>query len=192
MPTILSRLRGLMAPVALDEPLRLQDGFSGIIVPGGGGPSSGGGPGRPGDDGARGRSVRGRRGAPGASGASGGQPPGAYWVPIGGIGLVTLPINAVEKPVMQSGSINRCLVYAKSSGFGSCRIKVYKANISSHYPPTSSDDITGGNDVVMTSAIDLDDSTLTGWTKTFVAGDFFLFTLSSVSNLTSVGISLFF
>jgi hypothetical protein len=32
----LTRLRGLQAPVALDEPLRLQDGFSGVITPGGG------------------------------------------------------------------------------------------------------------------------------------------------------------
>lgn len=32
----LTRLRGLQAPAALDEPLRLQDGFSGIIVGGGG------------------------------------------------------------------------------------------------------------------------------------------------------------
>jgi hypothetical protein len=36
MPTILSRLRGLQAPVALDEPLRLQDGFSGVVIGGGG------------------------------------------------------------------------------------------------------------------------------------------------------------
>lgn len=36
MPTILSRLRGLQAPAALDEPLRLQDGFSGIVIGGGG------------------------------------------------------------------------------------------------------------------------------------------------------------
>jgi hypothetical protein len=32
----LTRLRGLQAPVALDEPLRLQDGFSGVVIGGGG------------------------------------------------------------------------------------------------------------------------------------------------------------
>ena|ERR1700761_2420803 len=190
MPTILSRLRGLVAPVALDEPLRLAD--AGGVTPGP--PSSGGsGPGsrgRPGDEGDRGRpGTRGRRGLDGAAGASGGTPPGAFWINSTFGAAVALPVNAVAKTINGSGSISR-LIVTTDGGPGSLRIKVWKANIASHYPPTSADDITGGNDVVIASANTLDDSTLTGWTKTLAAGDVILFTLDSTSVFTSIGIAL--
>jgi hypothetical protein len=186
----LTRLRGLQAPVALDEPLRLQDGFSGIITPGGGTSHSSGG-GRSGEDGERGRSIRGRRGvngAVGATGASGGEPPGAYWVTLGG-GAVTLPLNSVKKVMNATGTFKRVIVYT-DGGPGSCAIKIWKANITSHYPPVVTDDITGGANVVISSASTYDDSTLAGWTTSFVAGDIILFTLSATTNFTTVGISL--
>lgn len=139
-----------------------------------------------GADGAAG--ANGATGATGATGASGGQPPGAYWLTIGG-GVVVLPVNAVKKVINAAGAIKRVLVLT-DGGPGSLRIKVWKANVSSHTPPVVTDDITGGNDVVITSASSLDDSTLAGWTKTLLEGDVILFTLSNTSNFTSVSISL--
>jgi hypothetical protein len=124
----------------------------------------------------------------GPTGASGGQPPGAYWVTLGG-GAITLPLNAVEKPINATGTIKRCIVYTKG-GTGSCTIKIWKANITSHYPPISSDDITGGANVVISSGTTHDDSTLSGWTTSIAAGDILLFTLSATSTFTTIGISL--
>lgn len=132
--------------------------------------------------------VQAKQGIQGVPGNSGGTPPGAYWINING-GLITLPANAVERPMQQAGTLTRCMVFTKG-GVGSCTIKVYKANISTHYPPVSGDDITGGANVVLTSGSVHDDASLSGWTKTYVAGDIFLFTLASSSVFTSIGISL--
>jgi hypothetical protein len=69
-------------------------------------------------------------------------------------------------------------------------IKVWKLNLATGYPPTSANDITGGNNVVLTSTNSHDDSTLTGWTTGLVQDDVLLFTLASTSSFTYVGIQL--
>lgn len=132
--------------------------------------------------------VVGKAGIQGIPGNSGGTPPGAYWINING-GLITLPTNAVERPIQQAGTLTRVLVFTKG-GVGSCVINIYKANISTHYPPVSGDDITGGANVTISGGSTHDDASLSGWSKTYVAGDIFLFTLASSSVFTSIGISL--
>jgi len=189
MPTILSRLRGLLAPTAGDEPFRLAD--SGGVIPGTGGgvgKSSGGG-GRRGEPGDRGRpGLPGRKGVDGAAGASGGQQFGAYWVCLGG-GVITLPLNAVERVMNAAGTIKEVVIVTKG-GTGSCTVNIYKATLSSHYPPVSGDDITGGVPPAILAGTIYQNSTLTGWTTAFAQDDCFLFTLSATSNFTTVEISL--
>lgn len=193
MPTILSRLRGLVAPSTPDQPLRLADA-GGVVVTPGSSSSGGGGGGRSGEDGKRGRSIRGRRGingangTTGATGASGGQQFGAYWVALAG-GAITLPLNSVERVMNASGTIKEILVLTKG-GTGNCTIKIWKAAFSSHYPPIVTDDITAGANVVISSGTTHDDSTLTGFTTAFSQGDVYLLTLSAVAGFTSVGIFL--
>jgi hypothetical protein len=196
MPTILSRLRGLVAPTALDEPLRLAD--AGGVVPSTGG--AGGGiillRGRDGEDGKNGIGVAGAPGATGATGATGAagpsspqQPPGAAWINFAqGLPIVP-PVNAVPRLISGTYNILECVVLTEG-GPGSCVIKVWKANLSSHYPPISSDDITGGNNVVLSSTSTHDDSTLTGWTTGLVQGDILLFSLASSSAFSYVQINL--
>jgi hypothetical protein len=127
-------------------------------------------------------------GGEGPTGPTGGTPPGAYWIAIGG-GAVTLPVNAVERVMNASGTIKRIIIVTKG-GPGNCTINIYKANITSHYPPVSGDDITGGDPPKITGASTYDDSTLSGYTTAFAVGDVFLFTISAITNFTSIGISL--
>jgi hypothetical protein len=242
MPTILSRLRGLIAPVALDEPLRLAD--AGGVTPGTG---SGGGivliKGRPGPPGKRsfvpglagatgaagaagatggagaagatgapGAFLRGRTGlqgrrsvipglpgsagAAGAAGATGGtgatgaqQPVGAAWVNFSNGLPIVLPVNAVPRMISGTYAIKEVTILTEG-GVGSCVIKIWKANYSSHYPPISSDDITGGANVTISGGTVYDDSTLSGWTTALSQGDILLFTLASVSGFSYVQVQL--
>ncbi len=63
---------------------------------------------------------------------------------------------------------------------GSCAVDVWLSNYAG-YPPTSADDITGGNPPTLTTALKAEDSSLTGWTTAVAAGSILRFTLSSVS-----------
>lgn len=178
-----------MAPVALDEPLRLQDGFGGIIIPGGGGGSGGGG-GRDGEQGDRGRSIRGRKGIQGPIGATGAQQPvGAAWINLVNTLPINLPVNAVPRMISGSYLIKEVTILTEG-GVGSCTVKIWKANFSAHYPPIVTDDITGGANVVLSSGTTYDDSTLSGWTTTLVQGDVLLFSLTQVSGFSYVQIQL--
>ena len=138
----------------------------------------------PGEDGFP--AIPGGPGPTGAIGATGGQQFGAYWISLAG-GLTTS--NAVERVMNAAGTIKEVIIVTKG-GVGSCTIAIWKAALSSHYPPTVADDITGGTNVVLTSGITHDDSTLSGWTTSFAQDDVFLFTLLSTSVFTTVGIFL--
>lgn len=131
--------------------------------------------------------LAGPPGGTGATGASGGQQFGAYWISLSG-GSVTLPINAVERVMNAAGAIKEINVVTKG-GPGNFVINIYKAAFGS-YPPTPSNDITGGHPPTLVGGITYQDSTLSGYTTTFSQDDVFLFTLASVANFTSVGIFL--
>ncbi len=172
-----------------------SDGVALLTIEGGGpGTTSTPGliiPGRRGDRGRAGRpGLPGGAGAAGAAGATGangiGRPLGAYFVVPGG-GTIILPVNAVETVVQNSCTIQEILVLTKG-GVGSCTLKLWKANISAHYPPIVTDDITGGANVVISSGTTHQDSTLTGWSKTLLQDDVILVTLSATSGFSSIGI----
>lgn len=131
--------------------------------------------------------VPGGLGPQGVTGASGAQQFGAYWT--ANTGAIIIPVNSVERLMNASGTIKEVIVVTKG-GTGSCTINIYKAAITSHYPPTSADDITGGANVVISGGVIHQDSTLTGWTTTFNQDDVFLFTLQSSTVFQTVGIFL--
>ena len=59
-----------------------------------------------------------------------------------------------------------------------------------NYPPTVADTITASAKPTLTSEIKATDSTLTGWTKTFNAGDWMIFNVDSASTLDKVFVVL--
>jgi hypothetical protein len=134
--------------------------------------------------------ATGATGAIGATGATGAQqPPGAAWITLISGVAIALPVNAVPRVISGTYNIKECDVVTEG-GPGSCVINVWKLNIGTGYPPTSANDITGGNNVVLSSVSTHADSTLTGWTVGLVQGDVILFTLASTSSFTYIGISL--
>jgi len=105
------------------------------------------------------------------------------------LGAISVPINTVIRLSGAKRRIKECIVLTQG-GTGSCVIKIWKANLASHYPPVSGDDITGGHNAVISSGTSLQDSTLTGWSTILDKDDVFLFTLDSCSTFTNVTISL--
>jgi hypothetical protein len=81
------------------------------------------------------------------------------------------------------------LIVNGQGGPGSATIEIWKAALASHYPPVIADDITGGANVVLSSASTHDDSTLSGFTTAFSKGDFLLCRLISNVNFTSLTIT---
>ena len=94
----------------------------------------------------------------------------------------TTKVVAIAKA---SGTISAMRVSGDGTT-GSATIGVKKCALASF--PGSLADITGGNDVVLTSVATLDDTTLTGWTTTVVEGDRFEFELKSVSGFKQLTI----
>lgn len=76
-------------------------------------------------------------------------------------------------------------------GSGSCAVNLWKANLSNHFPPTVTDDITGGTSpAIASSSTPYANSTLSGWTKSLALGDVIRCTLASNTGFTSVKIIL--
>jgi hypothetical protein len=159
--------------------------------------SSSGGSGSAGRDGEEGRrGPRGRQGFQGIQGVTGTagpsspqQPPGAAWANYAQGVPITLPVNAAPRLITGSYNIQECVVLTQN-GPGSCVIKVWKLNLGTGYPPTSANDITGGNNVVLSSTNTHRDSTLTGWSTGLVQDDVLLFSLSECSIFSLVQIQL--
>lgn len=57
-------------------------------------------------------------------------------------------------------------------------------------PATDADSITGGNEPELTNDLTYEDSTLTGWTTTLVAGEWLYFNVDSVTDVTRITLSL--
>lgn len=133
---------------------------------------------------------QGKKGNTGLNGAAGqGRPPGAYWVTPGG-GLILVPVNSVEVFINGPCTIQAVRVATKG-GTGSCRLTFWRSNfISGHYPPIVTDDLTGGNDVIITSGTTYADATLTGWSTSLATDDCILIGLPSCANFTSVAVAL--
>jgi hypothetical protein len=178
-----------------------RGGDGGLLVPtnrrgGSGGGGGAGSPGPPGKDGVAGApgppGSTGAAGAAGATGPSGAQqPPGAGWTtPINGLAIV-VPSGGIAVPRTISGtySIQEAIVLTQG-GLGSCTIKVWKLNLGTGYPPTVSNDITGGHNINLSGQATYDDSTLSGWTTGLVQDDVLLFTLTSSSVFTYIQIQL--
>jgi hypothetical protein len=99
------------------------------------------------------------------------------------------PINNVLRFIGARCKVKRCTVIT-DGGSGDASIYLWRSNLANHYPPVSGDDLTGGNNIVLSSATTLDDSTLTGWETELLPGDVLLFTLDSSSTFTSVQVNL--
>jgi hypothetical protein len=109
---------------------------------------------------------------------------GAAWG--NGTNAVSTSTNAVLRSVPFACTLKEVLIYTQG-GSGSCTISVWKCAYSA-LPPTSGGDITGGVSPAISSGIKYDNTTLSGWTTSFSAGDCFLFTLSASSTFTYVAI----
>lgn len=66
------------------------------------------------------------------------------------------------------------------AGSGTCTINIWKRVFAS-FPPTSSDDITGGTSPAIVSGNTYSNTTLSGWTTAFAQGDVIRFHLSACS-----------
>lgn len=70
-------------------------------------------------------------------------------------------------------------------GTGSCVLDIW-ADTYANLNPTVADTITASAKPTISSAIKYQDNTLTGWTKTFAAGTYFLVKIDSVSTFTQI------
>lgn len=99
----------------------------------------------------------------------------------GGAAITTGQKGYWRAPV--GGTITRVTVLADVTG--SVVLDVWKDTYA-NYPPTVADTITASAKPTLSSAIKSEDTTLTGWTKTFNAGDTFGFNVDSASTVTRV------
>jgi len=72
---------------------------------------------------------------------------------------------------------------------GSAVVDIWKDTYA-NYPPTDADSITAATPPTLSSAIKNTDSTLTGWTKSFTAGDWLIANVDSCSTLNELVIVL--
>jgi hypothetical protein len=74
---------------------------------------------------------------------------------------------------------------------GSIVIDIWKDTYT-NYPPTLADTITAAAKPTLSAVNKNEDSTLTGWTRTFMAGDIFGFNVDSATTVTKVALVLEF
>lgn len=72
---------------------------------------------------------------------------------------------------------------------GSCVLDIWK-DVHANYPPTVADTITASAKPTLSSATHSEDGTLTGWTTSFSAGDWFVVNVDSASTLTVITLAL--
>ena len=103
----------------------------------------------------------------------------------GGAALTTGVAGDIEIP--WDCTINRCTLLADQSG--SVVVDIWYDTYA-NYPPTNSDSITSAANPTISSATSAQDTTLTGWTTTLVAGRTLRFNVDSVTSITRLTISL--
>ena len=74
---------------------------------------------------------------------------------------------------------------------GSITIDIWKIAYAS-YPPTVANTITASDKPLISAAVKSEESTLTGWTTTFSAGDIIGFNVDSVTTFKKVSLTLEF
>ena len=72
---------------------------------------------------------------------------------------------------------------------GSIKVDIWK-DVYSNRPPTDADTICGGNDPEIVSGTGVEDTVLTGWTKTIAKGDILRFNVDSCSLVKRATLSL--
>jgi len=87
-----------------------------------------------------------------------------------------------------AGTIVSVALLADQSG--SIVVDIWKDTIT-NFPPTDADSITASAPPTISSAQHSLDATLTGWTKTFVAGDILAFNVDSCTTIQRVTVVLF-
>jgi len=110
------------------------------------------------------------------------------WVASSGaltVGVNDIPIYFLRARVLVGVSI------VTLGGVGSCQLDVYKVPIGS-YPPSSANSICAAAKPVITAAKTYVDTTLTGWTKAFAAGDVAVLHVDATSVFTLIAIKLHF
>ena len=104
----------------------------------------------------------------------------------GGAAAITTGIKGdIELPF--AGSITAVRLFADQSG--SIVIDIWKDTYT-NYPPTVADTITASAKPTLASATKSQDTTLTGWTTTFAAGDTLRFNVDSATTVTRVTLAL--
>lgn len=175
---------------------RGEDGARGRSIPGQ--PGAAGAAGSPGAAGATGPPGFGLRGRPGEAGRNAwtalGSPPQALssigiTVDGGGATLTTGTKGFVQVP--RAGTIVAATLLSTdaSATSGSIVFDVWKDTFA-NYPPTVADTITASAKPTLSSQQSSQDTTLTGWTRSFSANDVFGFHVDSVTTLTRVTLQL--
>lgn len=88
-----------------------------------------------------------------------------------------------------SGTITGVRLEANASG--SIVLDLWKDTYA-NYPPTAADSICASAKPTLSSAIKSVDTTLTGWTKTFAAGDALIVNVDSASTVTAVTLTIIY
>lgn len=103
----------------------------------------------------------------------------------GGSAITTGIKGDIEIPF--AGTITAARLFADQTG--SIVVDIWKTPYSG-FPPTVSNTITASAKPTLSSALKSQDTTLTGWTKSIVAGDILRFNVDSASTLTRVTLAL--
>jgi len=103
----------------------------------------------------------------------------------GGVAITTGQKGHISLPF--AGTIISATLLADRSG--SIVIDIWKDTYAS-YPPDNADSITASAPPTITSTTKSTDTTLTGWTKTFAAGDIMAFNVDSVTTIQRVNLTL--
>ena len=104
----------------------------------------------------------------------------------GGSAITTGEKGHVRIPY--SGTILSVVTMADQSG--SIVVDIWK-DTTANFPPTDADSITASAPPTLSSAQIALDATLTGWTKTFTAGDILAYNVDSATTVTRVAICLY-
>jgi len=105
----------------------------------------------------------------------------------GGGSALTTGTKKVYLRMPHAGNITKATLLADLSG--SLVIDIWKDTYT-NFPPTDLDSVTASAPPTLTSAQKSEDSTLTGWTKTFSAGDIFEFNIDSAATITKAVLTL--
>lgn len=105
----------------------------------------------------------------------------------GGGAAISTGVKGDMGPMDFAGEIEAVTLLADQSG--SIVIDIWKDSYA-NYPPTDADSITASAPPTLSSAVKSQDTTLTGWTKTFAVGDIFRFNVDSAAAVQRVTLAL--